>query len=169
MPKLIHRPKPMTSKKLRKPWEVEAAATAANTKVAVEINQWVADRLQMLRIERGMTHPTLALRMNVAESTVYRWERGITSLTPDILWQLSLILGTEPAYFFEGFGDPDRQVVASKIATILNKGSLAAVIGLNMLDRNRKTLAKQMIQALIENAGGKMDITGLGKNGGDDT
>lgn len=167
MPRALPKPKPLNPRRLRKPWEAEAAAAEATNKLATEINLWVGTKLKLRRLECGLTRHVLALRMNVDISSLDRWESGNAGLNPERIWELSLTLAVTPSYFFEGFGDPEQQALLSKIGDIINVGSLRAVIGLNMLDRDRKNLAKQIIQTLIENAGGKYDITGYGKVSGD--
>lgn len=133
---------------LRKPWDAEPAGVSDAARLQVGIDQWIGTKLMLRRQEFGITRATLASRMGTHESSIRRWESGVTSLLPHIIWQLCEILSVEPAFFFEGFGDPSRQAVASQISDVISPISLRALTELNTLGNGERNLVMQLISAL---------------------
>jgi|GEM_PF-3963973 len=90
---------------LRKPWEAESTAATEASNLVTEIDRWIGTKLLLRRKERGITRQTMATKMRTHVSSIRRWEDGVTSLSPAIIWQLTQILAVDPAFFFDGFGD----------------------------------------------------------------
>jgi hypothetical protein len=141
-------PKAQAAGVLRKPWEAEPPAKSDATRLQIGIDQWVGTKLMLRRQECGITRLGLAVRMGTHESSIRRWEGGVTSLQSHIIWQLAKVLEVDPAFFFEGFSDTDQQTVASQISNVISPASLRALTELNALDAGNKGLVMQLISAL---------------------
>lgn len=67
----------------------------------------ILERLKALRRQRGITQAELAAKMNVTQSVIAMWERGMTMPTASKLPELANILGCSIDALF-GRDDSER-------------------------------------------------------------
>lgn len=66
------------------------------------INQWLSQKLQLLRKNQGLTRQQLAARAGITGQQLYKYERGLDRLSVGRLLLLAQGLNLQPAQFWEG-------------------------------------------------------------------
>ncbi|MFQ5971088.1 MAG: helix-turn-helix domain-containing protein [Alphaproteobacteria bacterium] len=67
-------------------------------------------RVRQLRESRRMPQKELARRLGVSFQQIQKYEKGTNRISASRLWELSGILGVEPAHFFEDLeGSPGAE------------------------------------------------------------
>lgn len=83
-------------------------AAATNARISTKsrkLDRHLGRRLQLLRVERGISKGRLAFELNVPSPTLDRIELGELKASADQLFKLSILLDVPIAYFFRGFID----------------------------------------------------------------
>ncbi len=75
---------------------------------------WRIDRLRILREERGWSQRELGRRAGIAETLIAKFERNLSSPSPDALRQLAEALKVSADYLLGGTDDPRRYIVDDK-------------------------------------------------------
>lgn len=75
------------------------------------VDAHVGRKLKELRLMRGKTQTEVAEGLGISFQQVQKYELGRNRVSASKLFEMSRILGVEPAYFFEGLGD-DMAVAA---------------------------------------------------------
>lgn len=83
-------------------------------------------RLRQLRASRGFSQQKLAARLNVAQQTVGKWEKEITSPDPDMLADICRALGCSSDYLL-GLTDDAPQTVGAGAAEQLTSDDVATL------------------------------------------
>lgn len=65
----------------------------------------VGRKLKELRLMRGKTQTEVAEGLGISFQQVQKYELGRNRVSASKLFEMSRILGVNPAYFFEGLGD----------------------------------------------------------------
>jgi len=84
------------------------------TRKSGPLDAMVGDRINVLRVSRGMSQATLAERIGVTSQQVQKYERGATRVGASRLSQIASVLGVSVGELFEasgaGFPDLNSQV-----------------------------------------------------------
>lgn len=75
------------------------------------IEQHVGDRIRISRLAAGLTLRELALRLQVSERKLEKYERGELRCPATSLFEIGLLLNVSVSQFFEGFDPADAKVV----------------------------------------------------------
>ncbi|MGI9450030.1 MAG: helix-turn-helix domain-containing protein [Geminicoccaceae bacterium] len=67
-----------------------------------EIDRYVSSRIRQRRIMLGITQHQLAELIGVTYQQAHKYERAVNRVSAGRLYQISLALGVEIGYFFEG-------------------------------------------------------------------
>lgn len=68
------------------------------------VDRELGRRIKRAREEAGLSQPELGDRLGVSGQTVYRWERGMISVSPERIVQLADTLGKPREYFLSSQG-----------------------------------------------------------------
>jgi transcriptional regulator with XRE-family HTH domain len=60
----------------------------------------VARRLKRLRLVKGKTQSEIGAMLGISFQQVAKYERGLSTISPAVLWQLAKFLEVDVAYFF---------------------------------------------------------------------
>jgi transcriptional regulator with XRE-family HTH domain len=93
--------------KAKKPRKVSIARTGAENPNPVDIH--VGTRLRMRRSMLAMSQETLAESVGLTFQQVQKYERGANRVSASRLYQFSKILDVPVAYFFDRYGEGDKQ------------------------------------------------------------
>src|ERR687885_661871 len=78
--------------------------------LATQVDQDIAGRLRERRIMLGLTQQQLAKRMGVTYQQEHKYERAINRISVGRLFELAEALQAPVSYFYEGAGEPVRQL-----------------------------------------------------------
>lgn len=110
----------------------------------------MANKIRILRQERGLTLEQVAEVVGVGKSTVRKWETGmIANMRRDKIADLAKALGTTPAYLM-GWEDQEEQD-PSPSEPVLTEGELALLELFRRVPEDRQQLVLQMIRAALTN------------------
>ncbi len=70
-------------------------------------------RLSERRKKCGLSLSQLGEKVDVVPQQIQKYECGLTPLSASRLYQLSVVLGVEPASFFNGFPEFEKKVCRS--------------------------------------------------------
>lgn len=69
------------------------------------VTSQIASRLRSARLAAGLTMEQLGDRLGLTRSSIYRYERGQSSINAVCLWALASAIGVEPADLMPPRGD----------------------------------------------------------------
>ena len=91
----------------------------------------IADRIQFLREQKGMTQSDLAKRLGITRSSVNAWEMGISGPSTQYVVELALMFGISTDYLLgvdkkasvaiDGLSERDVQLVFTLISHLKEK------------------------------------------------
>lgn len=86
-----------------RPPSVTRLPDAGNIRSAGQLDFYVGDRLKKRRLEVGMTQTELANHLGLTFQQVQKYEWATNRVAASRLYEIATILGTDLAYFFEGW------------------------------------------------------------------
>lgn len=108
----------------------------------------MANKIRILRQERGLTLEQVAEVVGVGKSTVRKWETGmIANMRRDKIADLAKALGTTPAYLM-GWENQEEQE-PSPSEPVLTEGELALLELFRKVPEAQQQLVLQMIRAAL--------------------
>ena len=108
----------------------------------------MANKIRILRQERGLTLEQVAEVVGVGKSTVRKWETGmIANMRRDKIADLAKALGTTPAYLM-GWEDQEEQE-PSPSEPVLTEGELALLELFRKVPEAQQQMVLQMIRAAL--------------------
>lgn len=108
----------------------------------------MANKIRILRQERGLTLEQVAEVVGVGKSTVRKWETGmIANMRRDKIADLAKALGTTPAYLM-GWEDQEEQE-PSPSEPVLTEGELALLDLFRKVPEAQQQMVLQMIRAAL--------------------
>jgi transcriptional regulator with XRE-family HTH domain len=108
----------------------------------------MANKIRILRQERGLTLEQVAEVVGVGKSTVRKWETGmIANMRRDKIADLAKALGTTPAYLM-GWEDQEEQE-PSPSEPVLTEGELALLELFRKVPEAQQQMVIQMIRAAL--------------------
>ena len=109
------------------------------------MSQGMAQRIQELRREKGLTLEQVADIVGVGKSTVRKWETGmIANMKRDKIASLAKALGTTPAYLM-GWDEKEN----SPSEPTLTEGEKMLLDLFNRVPEDQQQLVLQMIRAAL--------------------
>ena len=92
----------------------DAPASAGSPRRATsrtqDIDRYVGARIRERRIMLGLTQQQLAHRMGVTFQQEHKYERALNRISAGRLFELAEVLHVPVSYFYEGAGEPVRQL-----------------------------------------------------------
>ena len=78
------------------------AKSASTDKIAASraVTAHVAWRLRRLRLVQGRTQSEVGAMVGISFQQVAKYERGLSAISPDVLWRLAKCLEVDIGYFF---------------------------------------------------------------------
>ena len=70
--------------------------------IGANMDEWVGRRIRSRRQHIGLSASSVAQQLDVQRQTVDKWENGLTRISAGQIFELSVILGVNPGWFFEG-------------------------------------------------------------------
>ncbi len=88
----------------------------SSRQAAREIDQHVADRLRMRRLELNITQQMLARAVGLSYQQIQKYETAVNRIGAGRMFCIARALGVRPSYFFAGLGNgetlEDRSIAA---------------------------------------------------------
>ena len=107
----------------------------------------MAERIKMLRHERGLTLEQVAEVVGVGKSTVRKWETGmIANMRRDKIASLAQALGTTPAYLM---GWDETPSLKSDLP--LTEGERRLIELFRLVPQEKQGMILQMIEVVLKN------------------
>jgi len=78
----------------------------------------VGRRLRMRRAQLGMSQTTLGDKLGITFQQIQKYERGANRVSASMLYDITRVVGTEIAYFFEDLPDVD---IAGALTTAVSE------------------------------------------------
>jgi transcriptional regulator with XRE-family HTH domain len=78
---------------------------------ASSIDMFIASRLRIRRISRGMTRQDLSELLNIDCDALAAHEVGVERINAKLLFQIAKLLDVRPDYFFRGYTKEDWKTV----------------------------------------------------------
>lgn len=112
------------------------------------MSQGMAQRIQELRKEKGLTLEKVAEIVGVGKSTVRKWETGmIANMKRDKIADLAKALGTTPAYLM-GWDDEDSKIPPDKVE--LTEGEKLMLELFRQIPEDRQQAALELLKAALK-------------------
>jgi transcriptional regulator with XRE-family HTH domain len=81
---------------------------------ATQVDHHVGARIRERRIMLGMTQEQLAREIGITYQQEHKYERGVNRVSASRLYQISQVLRTPVAYFFEGVGGSETRRLSAR-------------------------------------------------------
>ncbi len=112
------------------------------------MSEGMAQRIQSLRKEKGLTLEQVASIVGVGKSTVRKWETGmIANMKRDKIALLAKALGTTPAYLMGWQDSEEKKSSPDELA--LTEGEVAMLELFRLVPQDKQQLVLQMIRAAL--------------------
>jgi transcriptional regulator with XRE-family HTH domain len=101
----------------------------------------IGDRIKDLRIKKGMTLRGLGKKVDLSAGFLSQLERGLTTISVDVLQRISLELGVELTYFFQEIDIENKKTVVmrgyeKKVSELINSNFILYHLSNNLTNKD---------------------------------
>jgi transcriptional regulator with XRE-family HTH domain len=89
-----------TSRRPESASRAKPASTLDKIAAGRAVTAHVARRLKRLRLVKGRTQSEISAMLGISFQQVAKYERGLSTISPGVLWRLAKFLEVDVAYFF---------------------------------------------------------------------